>query len=75
MTIEAGKIYKVKHRHKGEFCLAVQFSDKNFTTGLVVEGKPISFSEVCAFSAGSQYTVRNSFCEFTELEISEAKKS
>ncbi len=65
-----GRVYKVKHRSKGTFLVAVQFTDKNFTTGMVLEGKVKAFEEKNEISSGGQVTVRNSFCEFKRMHVS-----
>ena len=70
MKIDTGGVYQVKHRDKGVFLLCVQFTDKNFTTGMVVEGKVKAFEEKNEISSGGQVTVRNSFCKFKKVYIS-----
>ena len=75
MKISTGSVYEVKHRNKGTFCIAVQFTDKNFTTGMVLEGKVGASEEKLGITSGGQVTVRNNFCEFAPLEISEAAES
>ncbi len=70
MKILKGSVYQVKHKDKGVFLIAVQFTDKNFTTGMVVEGKVEAFEEKNEISSGGQVTVRNSFCEFKKIYVS-----
>jgi hypothetical protein len=69
LKIETGGVYRVKHRRKGDFCICVQFTDKNFTTGTVIEGKVQSFEVENEVFSGGQVTVRNSFCKFTRVHI------
>ncbi len=70
MKISTGNVYEVKHRNKGTFLVAVQFTDKNFTTGMVLEGKVKASEEKNEISSGGQVTVRNSFCEFKRVHVS-----
>lgn len=70
LKIKTGAVYQVKHKDKGVFLICVQFTDKNFTTGMVVEGKVETFEKENEISSGGQVTVRNSFCEFKRVHIS-----
>ena len=67
MKIETGCVYRVEHKDKGVFNICVQFTDKTFTTGMVIEEKVTGFESVNDISSGGQFTVRNSFCEFKKL--------
>lgn len=72
MKIKTGEIYKVKHKTKGEFVLAVRFTDTIFTTGMIVAGKAGASEKKNEKGTGEKVTVRNAFCEFekiTEPEI------
>lgn len=75
MQIETGSVYRVKHRRKGKFYLAVKFTDKTFTTGMIIGRKLIAFSEEGEVSTGTETRVRNSLCEFERVQISEAQLS
>ena len=75
MKIKVGTVCKVKHRRKGNFVIVVRFTDNNFTTGMIVKGKAKVLSGESEFLIGDDVTVRNSFCKFERVEISEAKKS
>ena len=70
LKIETGAVYSVKHRDKGTFLLCVQFTDKTFTTGMVIEGKVTGSESKNDISSGGQATVRNSFCKFKRVHIS-----
>jgi hypothetical protein len=70
LKIKTGAVYQVRHKDKGTFLLCVQFTDKNFTTGMVIEGKVTGFESKNDISSGGQTTVRNSFCEFKRIHIS-----
>jgi hypothetical protein len=48
----------------------VQFTDKNFTTGMIIEGKTKAFEKENEICSGGQVTVRNSFCKFKKVYIS-----
>lgn len=62
--------YGEDYNNKGNFIIAVRFSDKNFTTGMVFEGKVGAFEEKNEISSGEEVTVRNGFCEFKRVHIS-----
>jgi hypothetical protein len=70
VKITTGSVYEVNHRNKGKFVLAVRFSDKNFTTGMVLDGKVEAYKEESEISSGDEVTVRNSFCEFKLMQVS-----
>ncbi len=70
MKISTGNVYQVKHRNKGTFLIVVRFTDKNFTTGMVLEGKVEAYEAENEISSGDEVTVRNSFCEFKRIHVS-----
>lgn len=70
-SILVGRVYRVKHDSKGVFWIAVQFVDKEFTTGMVIEGKVKAPEAKNVKSSGDIVTVRNNFCVFKLVEIKE----
>jgi hypothetical protein len=64
VNIETGEFYKVSHKTKGEFVLAVRLTGTIFTTGMIVAGKANASEKKNEKGVGEQTTVRNSFCEF-----------
>jgi uncharacterized protein (UPF0179 family) len=75
MQVKTGVMYEVNHKRKGKFTMIVRITNENFTTGTVIEGKTIAFLKDNEIPEGYQTTVRNSFCEFKEVKISEDAKS
>ncbi len=71
--ILVGRVYKVKHDSKGVFWIAVQFVDKEFTTGMIIEGTMKAPEAKNEKSSGDVVTVRNSFCVFKLTEIEEGE--
>ncbi len=75
MEIEAGNVYRVKHVRIGDFYLAVEFTDKNFTTGMILEAKANVLLKENEVSRGNKLTVENDLCEFERVQIREAQLS
>ena len=66
---EVGKTYEVNHARKGEFVLAITAVNDEWITGNLIEGEPRYLLDCNKRIKGEELTIRRSFCNFKNLEV------